>query len=198
MSEEVPDFTPAEDQRVAAGWQLPPGPPGIVTFVSAGRLSTAKNLERLISAFALLRQGHPNTRVVIMGEGPERSSLEAHIDRLGVADGVLLAGHQSNPYRIMAQCDCFVLPSDHEGQPMVILEALVLGLPVVTTKFSSVDSALPPGCGLVVPMSVEGVRDGMATFMAGGVPHQAFDADAYNRRALEEFYRAIGVTGRPL
>ena len=64
---------------------------------------------------------------------------------------------------------------------MVILEALVLGLPVVTTRFASVDSALPAGEGLVVERSVEGVAEGMRAFLRGEVSPPQFDAEAYNR-----------------
>jgi glycosyltransferase involved in cell wall biosynthesis len=93
----------------------------------------------------------------------------------------------------MAASDCFVMSSDHEGQPMVILEALVLGVPVVTTRFASVDSALPPGQGLVVERSVEGIADGMRAFLRGEVPVPQFDAVAYNREAVAQFVRALGL-----
>ncbi len=162
------------------------------TFVASGRLSSAKNFPRLVSAYAQVRQEFPGTRLVIIGEGPDRAALEAHIDALGVADGVALTGYQPNPFPIMAAGDCFVMSSDHEGQPMVILEALVLGLPVVTTRFASVDSALPAGEGLVVERSVEGVAEGMRAFLRGEVPPPRFDAEAYNREAVSQFLEAIG------
>ncbi len=176
-----------------AAWHLPAAPEGTITFLSAGRLSSAKNYPRLVAAYAQVRTQYPRTRLVILGEGPERALLEALIDDLGVADTVLLAGHQPNPYPVMAASDCFVMSSDHEGQPMVILEALVLGVPVVTTRFASVDSALPPGQGLVVARSVEGVADGMRAFLRGEVPVPQFDAVAYNSEAVAQFVRAIGL-----
>ena len=174
-------------------WQLPAAAEGTITFLSSGRLSSAKNYPRLVAAFAEIRQEHPLTRLVILGEGSERAVLEAQIDELGLADGVLLAGHQPNPFPAMAASDCFVMSSDHEGQPMVILEALVLGLPVVATHFASVDSALPPGQGLVVERSVEGVADGMRAFLRGDVPRPRFDAVSYSRQAVAQFLRAVGL-----
>jgi CDP-glycerol glycerophosphotransferase (TagB/SpsB family)/glycosyltransferase involved in cell wall biosynthesis len=174
-------------------WQLPSVPEGTITFLASGRLSSAKNYPRLVAAFAQVRQEYPRTRLVILGEGAERPALEAQIDELGVADGVLLAGHQPNPFSAMSASDCFVLSSDHEGQPMVILEALVLGLPVITTRFASVDSALPPGEGLVVERSVEGVADGMRAFLRGEVPTPHFDSVSYNRQAVAQFVRAVGL-----
>ena len=174
-----------------SAWVLPESDPRAVTFVAVGRLSSAKNFERLIRAYSMVHAEQPNTRLLILGEGPERGPLEALVAELGLGEHALLPGHQPNPHQLMSRCDCFVMSSDHEGQPMVILEALVLGLPVITTKFSSVDSALPPGTGLVVPRTVEGVRDGMSAFLRGEVPAAAFDAEAYNRAAMAQFYAAI-------
>jgi glycosyltransferase involved in cell wall biosynthesis len=85
------------------------------------------------------------------------------------------------------------MSSDHEGQPMVILEALALGRPVVTTAFASVASALPAGQGLVVERSVAGVAEGLRAYLRGAVPAPTFDAQAYNREAVAQFFRAIGL-----
>lgn len=177
----------------AADEGLPAAPDGTVTFVAAGRLSSQKNFARMISAFAVLHRDHPATRLVILGDGPERASLAAQVARLGVEGSVLLLGHRANPFPVLAQGDCFVMSSDHEGQPMVILEARVLGLPVVTTAFASVSSAVPEGTGLVVDLSVAGVRDGMAAFLRGEVPRAPFDAAAYNAEALRQFGAAVGL-----
>jgi glycosyltransferase involved in cell wall biosynthesis len=179
--------------RAAAGAPWQPPAPGVTTFVAAGRLSHAKNFPRLVGAYAAIRGEFPDTRVVILGEGPDRAGIEAEVARLGVADGVLLAGHQADPYPSMAAADCLVMSSDHEGQPMTILEALVLGLPVVTTAFASVASALPAGQGLVVPRSVEGLAEGMRAFLRGEVPAPTFDAAAYNAEAVAQFLRAVGL-----
>ena len=116
---------------------------------------------------------------------------------LGLTGSVFLTGMQRNPHAIMAKADCFVLSSDYEGQPMVILEALVLGLPIVTVEFASAKNALPEGSGLVVPQTEEGVADGLRAFLAGRVPASDFDWPAYNRKAVGEFYRAIGAVPAP-
>ena len=76
---------------------------------------------------------------------------------------------------------------------MVILEALVLGLPVVTVDFGSAQNALPRNSGLVVPQSVAGLVHGMTEFLRGEVLPAAFDYEAYNRKAIRQFYEAIGT-----
>jgi CDP-glycerol glycerophosphotransferase (TagB/SpsB family)/glycosyltransferase involved in cell wall biosynthesis len=171
---------------------LPPAP-GMRTFVTAGRLSPEKNHERLIRAFDLIHQEDPNTRLVILGRGVLLAPLTQLVDELGLTAAVKLAGYQANPYGVLAHSDCFVLSSDYEGQPVALLEALVLGLPVVTTAFGSVRGALPDGFGRIVPPTVEGLAEGMRSFLRGEIPVEPFDHVAYNRAATEEFYRAIGA-----
>ena len=136
---------------------------------------------------------HPETRLIILGGGPLQEHLQGVVDSLGLEGSVELAGFQVNPYRPMSKCDCFVLPSDHEGQPMVILEALTLGLPVIATEFSSVRGALDPADGIVVPRSVDGVESGLRRFLAGDIPPPAFDPESYNANAMQQFYTAVGL-----
>ena len=166
----------------------------VTTFVTVGRLSPEKNQGRLIRAFATAHAANPQTRLVIVGSGPLEDELNSLIAELGLRGSVFLTGMQRNPHVIMAHADCFVLSSDYEGQPMVILEALVLGLPIVTVEFASAKNALPAGSGMVVPQTDEGVADGMAAFLRGDVPASVFDFHAYNRKAVDQFYRAIGAT----
>lgn len=176
-----------------ADWEWSDAPEGVTTFVTAGRLSTEKNHERLIRAFAKVHADHPQTRLIILGGGPLEEHLHRLVETLALSDCVELAGFQVNPYRPLSKCDCFVLPSDHEGQPMVILEALVLGLPVIATEFSSVKGALDPSDGVIVPRSVEGVERGLRAFLAGEIPPPTFDPQAYNDEAMRQFYAAIGI-----
>jgi glycosyltransferase involved in cell wall biosynthesis len=161
------------------------------TFVTVGRLSPEKNHARLVRAFAKVHERHPETRLIILGGGKLELDLHELVASLGLGSHVTVAGQVDNPFAIMAECDCFVLSSDYEGQPMVILEARTLGLPVVTTAFSSVGDSVPEDAGLVVPQTDQGVADGMMRFLAGEVPAHELDTDEYNRRAIEQFDRVI-------
>lgn len=165
----------------------------VTTFVTVGRLSPEKNQARLIRAFSEVHAANPRTRLVVVGSGPLAGALESLVAELGLTGSVFLTGMQRNPYAIMAKADCFVLSSDYEGQPMVLLEALVLQLPIVTVEFASAKNALPAGTGMVVPQTVEGVAAGMRAFLRGEVPDSHFDYHAYNRKAVAEFSRAIGA-----
>jgi CDP-glycerol glycerophosphotransferase len=184
----------SEVQRRDTILRLVPSAPGISTFVTVGRLSPEKNHARLIKAFDLVRRDNPNTRLLIIGGGPLRADLEALVVELGLVTEVTLAGWQNNPFAVMANSDCFVLSSDYEGQPMVFLEAMVLGLPIVTTDFAAVRSALPAGYGCIVPQDVAGVAEGMRAYLSGNVPAPVFDYVEHNQKAVRQFYEAIGVS----
>ena len=172
---------------------LPPAQAGTHTFVTAGRLSPEKNHERLIRAFDEVHQRHPETRLILLGSGPLRVQLSALVAELGLDAAVRFAGQQANPYGVIAGSDCFVLSSDYEGQPMVLLEALVLGVPVVTTAFDSVHGVMPAGQGLIVERSVDALAHGMEESIRGHVPSAPFDYVAYNHNAVRQFYAAIGL-----
>lgn len=104
----------------------------VPVILGVGRLEYQKDFSTLIRAFGQLRRERP-ARLVILGEGSERPLLEALIHELGLQGQVWLAGHQRNPYAYMAKAAVFALSSRYEGLPTVMIEALALGLPVVST-----------------------------------------------------------------
>ncbi|HEX6257200.1 MAG TPA: glycosyltransferase [Euzebyales bacterium] len=101
-------------------------------FVAAGRLRPQKDFPTLIDAFHRVRSTR-HARLMILGEGPDRTALEAQIRRLGLDDDVELHGYTDNPYRFFARATAFVLSSRWEGLPTVLIEALSCGAPVVAT-----------------------------------------------------------------
>lgn len=101
-------------------------------IVAAGRLRPEKNFTSLIQAYAQ-SQTAKQYKLLILGEGPERSSLEQLIQQLGLERQVRLPGFMPNPYPYIARARCLVLSSLHEGFPVILLEALGLGKPVIAT-----------------------------------------------------------------
>jgi glycosyltransferase involved in cell wall biosynthesis len=100
--------------------------------IAAGRLTPQKGFGRLIAAFAEVAAVHPDWQLEICGNGPRRRHLERAIDRHGLGANVTLAGPVRNIERAMAGASIFALSSRFEGFPMVLLEAMSLGLPVVS------------------------------------------------------------------
>ena len=107
-------------------------------FIAAGRLVPQKRFDLLIRAFA--RGGHGQDRLVILGEGPLRRKLEALIARHELDERVSLPGHAPRLETWLVQADAFILSSDYEGVPAVVIEALAAGVPVIATDSSA---ALP-------------------------------------------------------
>lgn len=101
-------------------------------IIAAGRLVYQKNFSSLIRAFALVAKRFPNWSLDIFGEGPERKSLSTLINALGLSEVVHLKGQSSRIQEIMPDYSLFALSSRFEGFPLVIIEALSCGLPVVS------------------------------------------------------------------
>lgn len=103
-------------------------------FVAIGRLAAQKNVALMLRAFA--RGAADTDRLTIFGDGPERQALTALAQRLGLEHRVTFAGHVPNPASHLPDFDIFLLSSDYEGVPAVLLEALAAGLPIIATRCS--------------------------------------------------------------
>lgn len=115
-----------------------------------GRLGRVKGFDLLIDAFAEVLGVFPDARLLIVGEGKERSTLEAAAAGLG--DSALLAGHSDRVREILAGVDVYVLSSRYEGMANTLLEAMSVGAPIVATDVSGTREAVRDGIdGLVVP-----------------------------------------------
>jgi len=102
--------------------------------IGAGRLVHQKGFDLLIESFARVAEAHPNWRLVIYGEGPERTRLKGQIERHSLSDRISLAGLFTDVEAALSQADLFVLASRFEGYPNVVIEALSLGCPVIATN----------------------------------------------------------------
>ena len=122
-------------------------PPRIVTV---GRLAAPKDALTLVRALAAL--GPLPFRALLVGDGPDRTAVEAEIRSLGLGDRVEPAGSRADVPALLAGADVFVLSSRSEGAPFSILEAMAAGLPVVATDVGGVRELVADGeTGLLVP-----------------------------------------------
>ncbi len=115
------------------------------TLGAVGRLAHEKGFDHLIDAVARLRQEGHDVALEIAGEGPEKDALAAQIEASGQADAMRLLGHQSDKHALYSRFDAFVLSSLREGLPNVILEAMAMELPIVSTRCGGVEEALDDG-----------------------------------------------------
>jgi glycosyltransferase involved in cell wall biosynthesis len=160
----VPNPVDLERIRALANEESPfrgPGP----HVLGTGRLAPQKGFDLMIDAFAKLRARLGSGQLWVLGEGSERDHLEARAAERGVADTVHLIGHVPNPYPWMRHADVFVLSSQFEGLPNVVLEAIAC-----ETRVAAFDS--PGGAReileqlgeeeeLVPPGDVDALAEGM-------------------------------------
>lgn len=125
-------------------------PPVVVT---AGRLMPQKNQAMLIRAMARVHQVYPQVKCRIYGEGTLRESLQAQIGELNLQDVVTLEGNVSDIHERLAQCGIFALTSNYEGLSNALIEAMMVGLPCITTDYPGARELIThEETGLVVPM----------------------------------------------
>ena len=108
----------------------------VPVVLGVGRLTKQKGFATLVRAFAELRQVRP-TKLVILGEGEDRSALQGLVDDLNLTQDVDMPGFVDNPFAYMANASVFVLSSAWEGLPGVLIQALACGCPVVSTDCPS-------------------------------------------------------------
>jgi glycosyltransferase involved in cell wall biosynthesis len=131
-----------------------PGQPEAGALLYVGRLAAVKGLPVLFAALAAARRERPDLRLTLIGDGPERAALTAECAALGIADIVTFAGYQSQDAVAAAlrRAATLVLPSFAEGVPVVLMEAMAAGRPVVATRVGGVAELVEDGVsGLLVP-----------------------------------------------
>ena len=115
------------------------------TIINVGRLSNQKGQKYLIKAFSKVIKKVPDAELIILGKGELEEELEFEIKKLHLEKNIKLLGYKTNPYIYMKQASCFVLSSFFEGMPNVVLEAMYLGLPIISTDcISGVREILAP------------------------------------------------------
>ncbi|XWK88417.1 MAG: glycosyltransferase [Phormidium sp.] len=129
----TPELLKKAAEPLTHPWFLPGEPPVIL---AVGRLDKQKDFPTLIRAFAQVKQQRP-ARLIILGEGQDRVSLEALVQELGLEKEVALPGFVDNPFAYMKRSALFVLSSLYEGLPTVLIEAIAVGTPVVSTDCKS-------------------------------------------------------------
>lgn len=132
-------------------------------IISVGRLYPQKDQKTMIEAFAKVSEKHPDWKLVIFGEGPERGALELLVERLKVKDKVSLPGKSENIIDELKKSKIFCLSSIYEGMSNALVEAICVGLPIVTTKVSGTEELIGNGeNGFIVDI---GDKDTMAMAM---------------------------------
>jgi len=155
-----------------------------ITFINLGRhIEAQKKLSRIISATKKLNQEGYIFRVLFVGDGPDNKEYKKQAE--GVSN-IEFLGAKKNPYPYLAKSDCLLMSSDYEGYPVVFVESMILGKPIITTNVSDSMLDVKGKFGIVVEKSGDGVYLGMKEHLDKGFNTQKFDAEKYNEEILEK------------
>ena len=161
--------------------------------MTMGRLSPEKGFDNLIQAFSGVVEANPNAKLYILGDGPLKNQLNKLITSLDLSEHVFLMGQKRNPFNIMRDCDLFVLPSYYEGQSMVLLEALTVGIDILASDIPANQYVLDYGkYGMLSFNDAESLQTSIQQFINKETPVYAkFDPELYNKEAIEQFYHLL-------
>jgi glycosyltransferase involved in cell wall biosynthesis len=165
--------------------------PDDVLAVFVGRLVPIKRVDILIDAMALASARKSRLRMVIVGDGELRDTLERQVSHLGLGQAVRFLGFRKDLSSILAGSDVAVLSSDNEGTPVALIEAAAAGLPAVATAVGGVADIVTDSTGVLV-------APGDVTAFADALLRLARDRDARERKGLaaREHVREPYAAGR--
>jgi L-malate glycosyltransferase len=184
-------------RRAAASHPGIPRTPGAFTVCFAGRLVPVKRVDLLIETAALLEHRSPGAfRFLIAGDGPLLGELRTQAEAAGVSSCCHFLGFRGDVLSVIAQADALLLTSDREGMPMVVLEALALGVPVVSHAVGAVvDIILQPALGRLVatqePQAYARALQELRAASKGGLPHGCLLPEDYSVKSSADQYARL-------
>lgn len=162
----------------------------IPKFINVGRYSVEKGHERLVDAFAKFISEGNDAYLIIMGGNSLDDGYNKLIEKvynMGLSEKVILLLSLSNPYPIIKACDYFILSSFYEGFGLVLAEADILGLPIVSTDIVGPRLFMQEQGGTLVENSDNGVYQGLKMLYNNEIKHLNVDFESYNQKCVDEF-----------
>ena len=145
----------------------------------------------MLEAMARLLNDGYDFNLWLVGDGPDRTMYEELVKRLGMSSNVKFLGKKNNVFPYYKLCDCVVLSSFMEGNPVVYLESKVMNKPVISTDISDAKVELN-GYGIVTEFNIDSYYEGLKSFLEKGYCIQKkFDPEKYNMDMLNLLYKVI-------
>ena len=133
-----------------------------ITFVCVGRHEPGKGYMNVVECIGKLKKNGYRVQAWLIGNGPQHAELKNRAEQLGVTENVFFLGEQRNPHAYTSKADVFVCSSFSEGYSTACTEAIMLGVPVLTTDVGGAREIIEDAnCGMVVGMRVDDLYDGM-------------------------------------
>lgn len=139
-----------------------------INICSVGRLCSLKGYLKLVKVLGeLYTEGFKNWHLYLIGEGEEHNAIVTLAMELGVSQLVTLLGFDTNPHKYVSKMDLFVCSSETEGYSTAVSEAIILGVPVLTTECSGMNEIIgDTGAGMIVPNSLNGLKAGLKNLLS--------------------------------
>ncbi len=166
-------------------------PKDVPLICAVGRLSAEKGFERLIVIHKRLLDEGIRHKLVIVGDGPDRDFLRRLVNATETQDSVILAGYQSNPYPYMKQSKFLVSSSFTEGLPVISMEALCLGIPMVSAVPSIGEVFGPEMCGLITENDNRSLEAGIRRMLTDDAFYAEAKAGAMRRSGFFDGARMV-------
>ena len=161
----------------------------IPTFINIGRHDEKqKKISRIINATRRLNKEGYKFRVILVGKGSATRKYQNDCKNI---KNIKLLGAKKNPYPYLKKSDCFILSSQFEGYPVVLVEAMILNKPIITTDVSDVKKDIDNKYGIVVENSEKGVYEGMKRYLNNGFRPEKFSPEKYNEEIVEKINKII-------
>lgn len=157
-----------------------------INIVSVGRLEYVKGYDRLVSAVSrLVKDGICGFKLTIVGDGRERRNLTQQIENNDLQDYITLTGYQNNPYPIVRGQELFICPSRNEGFNIAIAEAIILGLPIISTWCPGPNELLHEGeYGVLCENSEDGIYNALKNYIENHAKKDTQSSLSLQRRAI--------------
>jgi glycosyltransferase involved in cell wall biosynthesis len=177
-------FAPHPKEADIRGSEMANG--AVLGFV--GRLADQKGVEYLVEAMPMVVAAHPQTRLRIVGDGPERRKLEAQVQRLQLQRSVEFLGYQPASAELLSEMDAVIVPSIYDVHPLVAVEAMASGRPIVASAVGGLTETVADGKSgfLVPPAQPAALADAINRLLASPSLRASMGAEA-RRRAQELF-----------
>lgn len=169
-----------------------------IKLLTVGRLCHQKAIDNAIRATKILKEKRiDNLKWYVIGYGPEEESLRELIKENNLEDTFILLGKKINPYPYMKKCDIYVQPSRYEGKAVTVLEAQMLGKPVLITNYPTAKSQLRHDMdGYITDLSIDGIVHGIEKLINNTKLREKLESntkefDYSNIEELEKLYKVI-------
>lgn len=154
----------------------------IIKIGYVGRLSQLKDPIRFVEMASIVKMKISQTQFVIIGDGELRTEVEKYISRNGIVDSVKMKGFISKPRHDMRELDVLVISSNSEGTPLVLLESMSYGVPVVSTRVGAIPLVIEDGIdGILCECSAESLAEGVIKLINNKELYRSVAKKAYDK-----------------